>query len=184
MSTCAEEDPVLKYSFQILQECTSIEVFWIFVVASFIIQLGRNWIWVKNSQASIEALNVPVGSKERSDLVLLLMLYTLVSFVLHIANFLLMVGGNVWFLSAILIGNLIGTYVFMTNQPSDKHKIDTTGQLEGMLKLFNKEALTTLTNTESEELEDLRKRMKQWLGLSESNSVMVVKSSAYKNIKY
>jgi len=184
MSTCAEEDPVLKYSFQILQECTSIEVFWIFVVASFIIQLGRNWIWVKNSQASREALNVPVGSKERSDLVLLLMLYTLVSFVLHIANFLLMVGGNVWFLSAILIGNLIGTYVFMTNQPSDKHKIDTTGQLEGMLKLFNKEALTTLTNTESEELEDLRKRMKQWLGLSESNSVMVVKSSAYKNIKY
>ena len=61
MSTCAEEDPVLKYSFQILQECTSIEVFWIFVVASFIIQLGRNWIWVKNSQASREALNVPVG---------------------------------------------------------------------------------------------------------------------------
>ncbi|MAD25299.1 MAG: hypothetical protein CMO44_14120 [Verrucomicrobiales bacterium] len=181
MSTCAEEDPVLKYSFKLLQDCTSIELFWIFVVASFLIQLGRNWVWVKNSQASREALNTKVGSDDRAALVWWLMAYTLISFVLHIANFLLMVGGNVWFLSAILLGNLIGTYVFMTYQPSDRHKIDTTGQLEGMLKLFNKAALT---NNETIEMEELKIKFKNWLGLNESNSVMVVKTSAYKNIKY
>lgn len=183
MSTCAEDDPLLKYSFVLLQECTSIEVFWIFVGSSFIIQLIRNAIWIWNSQASREALNTKVGSAERTTLVWKLMGYTLIAFVFHIANFLLMVGGNVWFLSAILLGNLIGTYVFMTNQPSDKHKIDTTGQLEGMLKLFNKDALT---NEESVELEDLRKRMQEWLGLSESNSVRVIKSRGveYKNIQY
>ena len=181
MSTCAEEDPVLKYSFKLLQDCTSIELFWIFVVASFLIQLGRNWVWVKNSQASREALNTKVGSDDRTTLVWKLMGYTLISFVLHIANFLLMVGGNVWFLSAILLGNLIGTYVFMTYQPSDRHKIDTTGQLEGMLKLFNKAALT---NNETIEMEELKIKFKNWLGLNESNSVMVVKTSAYKNIKY
>lgn len=182
MSTCAEDDPVLKYSFQLLQDCTSIEWFWIFVVGSFVVQLLRNWVWVLNSQASREALNVPVGSPERSQLVWKLMLYTLVSFVLHIANFLLLVGGNVWFLASVLVGNLLGTFLFMTNQPSDKHKIDTTGELEGLLKLFNKEALTS---TESLELEKLQIKMKEWLGLNKSNSVREIKrSAAYKNIKY
>ncbi len=178
MSTCAQ-DYDWFYNINILTDCTEVGWFWIFVGSSFLIQLARNWIWVKNSQASREALNVPVGSDDRAALVWKLMGYTLISFVLHIANFLLMVGGNVWFLSAILLGNLIGTYYFMTNQPTDKHKIDTTGQLEGMLKLFNKEALT---RQESVELEDLRKRMQEWLGLNESNTV--IRSTQYKNIKY
>ena len=182
MSTCAEDDAVLKFSFVLLQDCTSIPLFWIFVGSSFLIQLARNAIWVWNSQASREALNTKVGSKERSELVWKLMGYTLISFVLHIANFLLMVGGNVWFLSAILLGNLIGTYVFMTNQPTDRHKIDTTGQLEGMLRLFNKEALT---RQESLELEELKIKFKNWLGLNKSNSVSVIRSNVqYKNIKY
>ena len=180
MSTCSQDDPVLNYSFVFLKDCTTIGWFWTFVGISFVVQILRNKIWVVNSQKSREALNVKVGSRERRDLVWWLMLYTLLSFVLHIINFLLIVGGNIWFLTSILMGNLAGTYYFMTTQPSNKHKIDTTGELEGMLKLFNKDALAS---QESLELEVLRVKLRNWLGL-EKESTVTVEKSQFKNIKY
>ena len=110
-------------------------VFWLLVVVAFGIQIGRNQVWIWSSQANREALNTKIGSKDRRTLVLRLLFYTLLSFILYIINFLLIVGGNVYFMLALLAGNLVGTWWGMRKQTPDKHKIDSTGELEALLQL-------------------------------------------------
>ena len=182
MSTCAENSGwfvSLKYPF----DCTEIWVFWVFVVGAFGVQVGRNQVWIKSSQANREALNTKIGSKARTTLILWLLWYTLVSFVLYIINFLLIVGGNLYFMLAILAGNLFGTWWGMRQQTPDKHKIDSTGELEALLQLLNKRD-SVLNAIERNDLAQFKKRMIAFLDLDKSVQVSDVERKPYKNFKY
>ena len=181
MSTCAQDyDWLGGLNAQILNDCTEVWLFIFLVFVSLFIQVGRNQVWIWNTQASREALNTKIGSPERSNLVAKLMWYTLLSFVLYIINFLLIVGGNVWFLAAILAGNLFGTWWGMRNQSADKHKIDTTGELEGMLQLLSREQ-ATLNSREKNDLELFRSKLRNFLGLDIADETQV---RTFKNFKY
>jgi len=58
---------------------------------------------------------------KRSTKIFYLLCYTALAFVLYIFAFLIIVGGNVWFLAALLCGNLLGTYFGMSRQKADEH---------------------------------------------------------------
>ena len=159
-------------------------VFWVLVVVALGIQIGRNQVWIWSSQASREALNTRIDSPERSKLVLKLLAYTLLSFVLYIINFLLIVGGNVYFMLALLAGNLVGTWWGMRKQTPDKHKIDSTGELEALLQLLSKQD-SALNAIERNDLAKFKKRMIKFLDLEKPVQAIVgVNNYNYKNFKY
>jgi hypothetical protein len=86
----------------------------------------------------------------------------------------------VWFLAAILAGNLFGTWWGMRNQSADKHKIDTTGELEGMLQLLSRDQ-ATLNSREKNDLELFRSKLRNFLGLEVADETQV---RTFKNFKY
>lgn len=137
--------------------CTNSVMFWIVCLIAILIQILRNILWIKSSQATREAL------KEKSEKRKLgpLLLYTLASSILHILSILVILGGNLVVLAAILIGNLLGVVLSMSEQDADKERMTTA--LKNIQCRWNKlNASRTLTEKEEQEFEEL-KLLKQWV---------------------
>ena len=84
-------------------------IFWLLVVLAFLNQIFRNFVWIWNAQETRETLALEKGDPKRAGKIFNMLVYTVLSFILYIFAFLIIVGGNVYFLLAILCGNLIGT---------------------------------------------------------------------------
>ena len=97
--------------------CNNSAMFWIVCLLAVLIQIGRNILWIKNSQATREALKEK--SNERN--LVPLMMYTFANTSLYIFSILVILGGNLIVLLAVLVGNLIGVALSMSEQDADKN---------------------------------------------------------------
>jgi len=99
-----------------------------------LLQIGRNFIWTKTSQATREALHEPVEGKgfcgaccscssKRMAYIRKLLLYTLLSMLMYIVNILLILGANLGILTSVLVGNLMGTWLSISLQKQDKARM-------------------------------------------------------------
>lgn len=143
-------------------------VFWVLFVLAIGVQVFRNYVWIWNSQATRVALQFDPGTKQRNDNIRKLLAYTALSFLLYVFAFLIIVGGNVWFLLAVLIGNMCGTYFGMKDQPADCGK-GATRELEEFIPLirdFNEDKITD--EKEKEELIQFAKLLQQFIASSPS----------------
>ena len=141
-------------------------VFWVLFVAAIGVQILRNYVWIWNSQATRVALQFDPDSKERNSNIRKLLGYTALSFLLYVFAFLIIVGGNVWFLLAVLIGNMCGTYFGMKDQPADCGK-GVTRELEENMTLMKDFMAGKITdNDELEELRDFARVLQQFIASS------------------
>lgn len=151
-------------------KCTSIALYFTILGLAVVLQIGRNFIWTKTSQATREALHEPVEgegvfgacfscSGKRMAYIRKLLLYTLVSMILYIINILLILGANLGILSAVLVGNLMGTWLSVSLQKQDRARtaislktmVDEYNNLidKKMITLEEKEHLKTLMDTKA-----------------------------------
>ena len=140
----------------------STEVFWILVVGALLNQILRNIVWIQNAQITRETLALDKDDPKRSTKIFALLFWTALSFVLYIFAFLIIVGGNVWFLLAILCGNLIGTYYGMSQQKPDEHINQAGAEMLEWTSLL-KTARCDASNLSEEERRDLCKFKKEFL---------------------
>lgn len=144
-----------------IQPCSQ-EIFWILVVGALLNQILRNIVWIQNAQLTRETLALKVGDPERATKIFYLLCWTALSFVLYIFAFLIIVGGNVWFLLAILCGNLIGTYYGMSKQKPDEHINQAGAEMLEWTSLL-KTARCDSSNLSEEERRDLCKFKEEFL---------------------
>ena len=102
--------------------CDSALGYWLIFFFAIGLQIVRNFIWAKSSQKNREALQFDKNSPERNKIINTLLLYTVASYIGHIISFLLIVGANVGYWIAILIGNLAGTYYSLHKQDKDRRE--------------------------------------------------------------
>ena len=114
-------------------ECVSEPLYFCICGVAILIQVGRNFVWTKNSQAMREALKTPIS--RRMGYIHTLLWYTLLSMLLYIGNILLILGSNLGILLSVLIGNLLGTYLSIAWQKADKAR--TAQLLKTMVDEYN-----------------------------------------------
>lgn len=112
--------------------CESVGLYWGTCVLAILLQIGSNYIYVKSSQATREALHEKNG--ERTKYVWKLVGFTLISMAIYIANILLILGANIGILVSVLIGNVAGTVISVISEKSDKAR--TAIELVTMIKEF------------------------------------------------
>jgi hypothetical protein len=155
-------------------ECDSIVGYWIIFFFAVGLQIGRNFIWAKSSQRNREALQFPKDSEERNKIINELLLYTVLSYIGHIISFLLIVGANVGYWIAILIGNLGGTYYSLHRQDKDKKENSSMAlEMQEMSSLLEKFEDSSVDNGDYEKMKKFRKVLIRFLKDSEE----------YKNLK-
>ena len=137
--------------------CTNSIMFWVVCLLAILIQIGRNILWIKNSQATREALK---ENRSKRNLVPL-MLYTLASTSLYILSILVILGGNLIVLAAILIGNLLGVLLSMSEQDADKERM-TTALKKIQHRWDTLDGADNLTDKQKQEYEEL-KNIKEWV---------------------
>jgi len=103
-------------------ECKSTALYVILLFITIGLQIASNYIWVANAQATREALHEQIGSKGRCHYTGALLWYTLLSMVIYICNILLILGANLGVLCAVLIGNILGTWLSVTHQSMDRSR--------------------------------------------------------------
>merc|ERR1711998_460631 len=86
---------------------------------AILIQVARNKLWIKNSQATRVALNESPGNRNLMPI----LLYTLANTSLYILSILVILGGNLIVLFCILLGNMIGVFMSLSKQDADKEHI-------------------------------------------------------------
>lgn len=133
-------------------ECTAEWLYIIVCIIAIVLQIARNIVWTKASQATREALHEPQG-EERTPFIARLLWYTFIQMMLYIVNILLILGGNLGILGCVLIGNLLGTYLSMKREKADKAR--TAVGLTTMIKEYN--ALVEKTPRSEEDVEHLRR---------------------------
>lgn len=139
-------------------ECDSIAGYWIIFFFAVALQIGRNFIWAKSSQRNREALQFAKDSEQRNKIINELLLYTVVSYVGHIISFLLIVGANVGYWIAILIGNLIGTYYSLHRQDKDKKENSSMAlEMQEMSSLLEKFETEEIDKRDYEKMKKFRK---------------------------
>lgn len=143
-------------------------VFWLLVVLAFFNQIFRNFVWIWNAQETRETLALEKGDPKRSGKILKMLLYTLLSFILYIFAFLIIVGGNVYFLLAILCGNLVGTYTGMSHQKADEHISQSWTEMQDFTVLL-KNARCDASNLSAKERRDICKFRDEFLLFIEGN---------------
>lgn len=166
-----------------IEPCTT-EVFWILVIGALINQVLRNFVWIQNAQLTRETLALDKDDPKRSTKIFYLLCYTALSFVLYIFAFLIIVGGNVWFLLAILCGNLLGTYFGMSRQKADEHFSQAGPEMFEMASLLKKSRCANdLSNAELNDILEFRKELKLFL---ENNNAaqIVIEGGNNNNIKF
>ena len=139
-------------------ECTSGFLYVLLIFCSIAIQISREYIWTKVSQRRRLTLQTPIGSKERDSHIRWMLWYNLISWVLYIISFLLILGANLGFMVAQLVGNLLGVYYSLTRQDRDrKSEASTNLELEEMSGLLNKYMECPKKLKNEREVEDIRK---------------------------
>lgn len=113
--------------------CDSTWLFVGIVVLAFFLVIGQNVLATKDSQASRQALLTRKGSLERQKIIWTLLWYTFWSSVLGTVHVLLVVGMNIYVLTALLLGNLAGVFWSYHEQKADEH--DNAADLNAILKL-------------------------------------------------
>tara|TARA_A100001015_G_C14846418_1_gene654643 strand:- start:277 stop:810 length:534 start_codon:yes stop_codon:yes gene_type:complete len=152
-------------------KCTSVGLYIFVLFIAIGVQVGRNLIWTKSSQASREALHEPKGPK-RSKLITKLLLLSLLSFMLYIVNILLILGANLGILASVLIGNLVGVYISFSRQKQDKARtsIELKTMVEEYEDIFTSKKLTPEQDKQEQEhkkqLEATRDALRRFLQLS------------------
>lgn len=141
-------------------ECDSTAMFWLVCTIAVLIQIARNILWIKNNQATRHALKVK--SNQRSfGLLLPLLTYTFISTSLYIFSILIILGGNIIILLFILLGNLLGVALSMSEQDADKERLATA-----MLRLKCQwDELSIKANLNKEEREQYKNmiELKEWV---------------------
>ena len=158
-------------------------VFWMLVIFAFVNQIIRNFVWIWNAQETRETLALEKGDPKRSGKILKMLGYTVLSFILYIFAFLIIVGGNVYFLLAILCGNLVGTYTGMSRQKADEHISQAGPEMFEMATLL-KTARCDESNLTAKERRDIcmfRDEFLQFIKNSGS-AQSVIKSSSTRNL--
>lgn len=113
--------------------CDSVGLFVGIVVLAFFLVIGQNVLATKDGQASRQALLTKKGSPERQKIIWTLLWYTFLSSLLGTIHVLLVVGMNIYVLSALLLGNLAGVFWSYHEQKADDH--DNAADLNAVLKL-------------------------------------------------
>lgn len=93
------------------------------LLVAFCLQVGANFLWLKNSQISREILQIKNDNPKRVPLVYASVGWTALSTVVWIARIIFVIGNNLWIFLIILLGNCIGTYFASSAQCADE---DTT----------------------------------------------------------
>ena len=145
-------------------ECESSAMFWLVCTIAVLIQIARNILWIKNNQATRHALKV--NSDQRSFALLLpLLTYTFISTSLYIFSILIILGGNMIILLFILLGNLLGVALSMSEQDADKERLATA-----MLRLkcqwdelSNKPKLSKEERKQYKNMIELKEWVQSWL---------------------
>lgn len=144
-------------------QCTSSIMFWIVCLMAILIQVARNKLWIKNSQATREALNKQRGKRSLTPI----LLYTLANTSLYILSILVILGGNLIVLFCILLGNMIGVFMSLSEQDADKERIATALlHLKCRWDYLVTQKCTPEEKAELEELEDLKEWVQEWLQLT------------------
>jgi len=141
--------------------CHSSVMFWIVCIMAILIQVARNKLWIKNSQATREALKEKQSQRRLTPI----MLYTLANTSLYILSILVILGGNLIVLICILLGNIIGVALSMSEQDADKERM-TTALLNIQCRwkdLKNKKTLSKEQEKEYQELKMLKEWVQEWL---------------------
>lgn len=143
-------------------ECENPAMFWIVCLLAILVQIARNILWIKNSQATREALKVK-SDKRSFTLLLPLLLYTFTSTALYIFSILIILGGNMVILICVLIGNLSGVALSMSEQEADKERLTTAMiNLKCKWEALQKEDPSKFNKDQLQEYKDL-KEIKEWV---------------------
>jgi hypothetical protein len=148
-------------------DCDSVWMFVVIMVLAVVIQIMRNIIWIKSSQATRQAMQEDKGHRQKITIVM----YTILSTMLYIISILVILGGNLWVMLAVLVGNVWGVLISVGEQEADKERL-ATAILHLKCKwdvLSIKKALSADESKELKELVDIRDWMKEFLNVRPSN---------------
>lgn len=181
MSVCVGSESNLLHIDRVViagYDCTSSALYWVVWVVAIGIQVLRNLVWTKNSQATRMALQSKCGSPERDRLTKQILLFTVVSFMLYIFSFLLILGANLGFMLAVLIGNVLGTWYGMSHQAADSGQMR---QLEEMTELMSDYNTTGVSDEkELKDLKEFREQLLLFLNTSEEYTQVLANKKALK----
>jgi len=163
---------------QLLTPCTT-EAFWLLCLGAVVIQVFRNFVWIWNAQLIRETLALEKNDPKRWGKIIWQLTYTALSFVLYVFAFLIIVGGNVYFLLAILCGNLIGTYSGMLHQKADEHISQGPTELEDITQLFRKARTAQRSEKEMRDIEEFIEELKLYLANSASAQNVINSKNTY-----
>ena len=93
--------------------------FFAMLILALGLQVGANFVWLKNSQITRELMQLPRNKREK--MIGPSILWTALSTVIYIARVVLIGGNNLWIYLVVLIGNVIGTYWSQQEQKADHH---------------------------------------------------------------
>ena len=161
--------------------CTR-EVFWVLCILAFLNQIFRNFVWIWNAQETRETLALQKDDKRRFGKIMKMLWYTFLSFILYIFAFLIIVGGNVYFLLAVLCGNMVGTYTGMSRQKADDHISQAGPEMFEMASLLKTARCDedNLTPQEKRDICEFRKEFLLFIKQSET-AQNVINGSKNKN---
>jgi len=143
-------------------ECESSAMFWLVCALAVMIQIARNILWIKNNQATRQTLKVK-SSKRSFHLLLPLLMYTFISTSLYIFSILIILGGNIIILLFILLGNLLGVALSMSEQDADKERLATAIlTLKCQWEHLSNKNYKELTQEEKEEYKNMSE-VKEWI---------------------
>ena len=153
-------------------KCTSTGLYIGVCFLAIFLQIGRNFIWTKTSQATREALHEPIEgrgmanaccncSSKRMYYIRKLLWFTLLSMFMYIVNIMLILGANLGILASVLIGNLLGTWLSVSLQKQDKTR--TAMSLKTMVHEY--EELIDIQNNGRKDTDSSQRRRRS-VGLS------------------
>jgi hypothetical protein len=146
-------------------KCTSMYLYFSVLGVAVLLQIARNFVWTKTSQATREALHEPIEGEgcfgaccscgsSRMAYIRQLLFYTVISMCLYIVNILLILGANLGILGSVLLGNVLGTWLSVSLQKQDKARTATT--LKTMIdEYYELRAKNMITMEEKKHLERL-----------------------------
>ena len=135
-------------------KCSNEVIFYSVLVLGVGIVLAQNYIGTKDGQASRRALTLPKHSRERDAVIRELLVYTFAQSLLSTIHILLVVGLNVYVLLALMLGNVLGTWLSFRSQQQDKH--DPQGDLCAILEAIKE-------HPNDPKLLHLKEGMQAWL---------------------
>ena len=163
--TCSNESNLWETSKTHLfgNECDGTGMFVIVCILAILIQIARNVIWVKNSQATREALKMDRVKRNRR-IILNLLFYTFASTALYIFSILIILGGNMVVLFCVLLGNLLGVAFSISEQDADKERLSTAiAKLKCTWEELSSKERTKEEDTKYKEMIEIKEWIQSWI---------------------